>query len=324
MPDTAIISSAKMNNMSNQALANIRKREDRAVSLFSPIRSASSTATGRTIDGRFSRNDSQETPITWTPHVSGFEVTLKETGINMISAADNWKNGMQGAIMDCMEKAEASYSAKLIAGLSQINAGGVYGAFDGATNTWNIPLADKENFFQNIKSNLKVNGYKGAPTVIMDTKAALLTGHQIEQGTGNSTNLGYQYRGMNMVETNNALITGGAAFNGSAIAFESGLCGVDFWIPGENRKSLDPVQALTTNGTLGQIIVPFFDANNNKVYEVPFALYVRTIAADTLATNGSAQDFVTIVEVSIDSAFIMGELSKATETPILGYKLLAA
>ncbi|MCP4988943.1 MAG: hypothetical protein GY928_23665, partial [Colwellia sp.] len=106
---------------------------------------------------------------------------------------------------------------------------------------------------------------------------------------------------------------------------EQGLVGVDFWIPKQNRGALDAVQALTTNGAVGHVNVAFYDEFGNVKYTVPFAIFVRRVAADTSGANGSKQDWITTVEVSVDSSFATAPISGTNdESAIFAYKQLAA
>ncbi|MCP5079073.1 MAG: hypothetical protein GY951_13585, partial [Psychromonas sp.] len=220
MPDTAVISSAINAIAVNPLTGALRTREDRSVSTYMPVKAAASTATERTHNGSFARNTSIETAVAWNSHVSGFSISDKQLDNNSFSYEDAFQTGFLGAAQDVMAKAETKFIASLVAAKSQVNAGGINGTFIPATHTMDIALAQKDLFFHNLHTNLKVNKYRGTPTVIVDSLASITAGHQANQGTGNSTNLGYQYMGMNIVTTTNALITGGAANIGTAVAFE--------------------------------------------------------------------------------------------------------
>ena len=88
-PDTAVLSVAFAGAKANPLLAALRKREDRSVSGYLPIRKTKAAATERLFNHSGTRGDSLEVPITWQTSIDTFSISIKQNDNNIISFADN-------------------------------------------------------------------------------------------------------------------------------------------------------------------------------------------------------------------------------------------
>lgn len=310
IPDTAALSVAYQGEKANPMLSEIRKREDRLVSAYFPIRKAKSAATERLFNHNGTRGDSLEVPVTWATSIDTFSISSKQNDNNILSFEDNWAAQMQNSIFNILSDVETKFLANLQADRTQVNEGGVNGTFDGVDNVMEIDLADKDYFFQNVRANMNQNLYKGQLVAVVDSLSGIQAGRNIQQGAGNSTNLGWQFDNMTMTQSTNAILSGlTTTYKGAALVFPMDLAGLVPWIPKQNRKPLDPTKAMSVLGDYGQIEVPVFNADGGVAYTLPIAIHMYAERADTSAANGSKQDDLIQVELSVDTAYVSAPLS---------------
>lgn len=309
-PDTAALAVAYQGAKANPLLAELRKREDRLVSAYLPIRKTKSAATERLFNHAGTRGDSLEVPITWATSIDTFSISTKMNDNNIISFEENWAAQMQNSVFNILSDMDTKYIASLTADRTQINVGGVNGAFDGIDFVMEFPLAQKDYFYQQIDVNMKQNLHKGQLTVIADSLAGIFGAQQSNQGTGNATNLGWQFNNLNIVQSTSPILSGLTdTYIGAAFAFPTELAGLSTWIPKQNRKALDPMKAMSVLGDYGKIDVPVLDQNGNVAYTLEIAIHMYAERADTSASNGSKQDDLIQVELSVDHAYVSAPLS---------------
>lgn len=328
LPDTAALSVAYTGEKANPMLADLRKREDRAVSAYFPTRKAKSSATERLHNHTGTRGDSLEVPVTWATSIDSFSISLKQNDNNVISFEENWAAQMQNTIFNVLTDAETKFLTNLQADRTQVNVNGTAGTWDGTDFVLEIPAAEKDYFYQNIKANMNQNLYKGQIVVVADSLASINAGRTVQQGTGNATNLGWQFQNMTVTQSTNAILSGLTdTYVGAALAFPTDLAGIVPWIPKQNRKPLDPVAAMSYNGDYGSIDVPIYDENGNVAYTLPIAIHSYAERADASAANGSKQDLVIQVEMSLDTAYVSAPLSDfrgANDSVVYAYGQLSA
>ena len=327
IPDTAALSVAFRGEKSNPLLAELRKREDRLVSGYLPIRKAKAAATERLFNHSGTRGDSLEVPITWQTSIDTFSISIKQNDSNIISFDENWASQIQNSIFNVLTDAETKYIASLTADRTQVNVGGVNGTFDGTDNVMEFPATQQDFFYQQIQANMNQNLYKGQLTVVVDSLAGIFGAQQANQGTGNATNLGWQFNNMNIAQSTSAILSGLTdSYIGAALAFPTDLAGIVPWIPKQNRKPLDPAKAMSVLGDYGMIQVPVFDDKGNTAYTLDVAIHMYAERADTSAANGDKQDDLIQVELSIDTAYLSAPLSTfrgADDSVIYGFGQLS-
>ncbi|MFZ7121778.1 MAG: hypothetical protein ACOWWH_12630 [Eubacteriaceae bacterium] len=323
IPDTAALSVAFNGEKANPMFADLRKREDRSVSGYFPTRKAKSAATARAYNHTGTTGDSLESPITWQTSIDTFSISLKQNDNNIISYEENWAAQMQNTIFNILTDAESKFITNLIADRTQVNVNGTPMTWDGLDYVLENAIAEKDHFFQYIKANMNQNLYKGQITVVADSLAGIFAAQQVQQGSGNATNLGWQFQNMNIAQSTNSILSGLTdTYVGAALAFPTDLVGIVPWIPKQNRKPLDPVKAMSYNGDFGQIDVPIYDAMGNIAYTLPVAIHMYAERADASGSNGSAQDVVMQVELSLDTAYVSAPLSAfrgANDSVVYGY-----
>ena len=306
LPDTAVLASMYAGQKANPFLASLRTREDRTVSAYLPIRRAKGTATARAYNHTGDRGDSASASLTWNTIAETFSISLKQNDNNIMSFEQNYAAQLQSCVNNVLERHESAILALLIADRTQINKGTVQGTWNSTDYVMEINASASDKFFQNVRTSMKNNLYRNNIMVIADSLAYMNADFAAAQGAGNATNLGFQFNGMNIAMTTNTV---DADYNGSVIAFPMDLAGIVPWIPKQNRKALDPNKALSYVGDFGSITVPVLDDMGNVAYTVDMAVHSYASRADASASNGSAQDVVIEVEVSLDLAYVSAELS---------------
>ncbi|MCK5018800.1 MAG: hypothetical protein KAS32_17185 [Candidatus Peribacteraceae bacterium] len=306
LPDTAVLASMFIGQKANPALAALRKREDRAVDAYLPIRRSKGSATTRIYNHTGTRGDSAQTSLSWDSLTETFSVSIKQNDNNLMSFEENYASQLQSCIMNLLERHETAKLTQLIADRTQINKGRIQGAWNSIDYVMEINASVEEKFFQNIRTSMKNNLFRNNLIVIADSLAYMNADFAAAQGQANATNLGFQFNGLNIAMTTNDIDTD---YNGAAIAFNTETVGIVPWIPVQNRKALNPKDAMSYNGDWGQITVPVLDDKGNVVYTLDFAIHSYAQRADTSSSNGSEQDILLEVEVSIDIAYLSAPLS---------------
>lgn len=327
LPDTAALSVAYQGEKATPRFAELRKREDRAVSGYFPIRKTKSAATGRTHNHTGTRGDSLEVPLTWNSEVDTFSISIKQNDNNIISWEENYASQMQNSVYNVLSALETRFITNLEADRTQYNVGGGSGTWDGTDYVYEITGTESDYFYQNVRVVMNQNLHRGQLIAVGDSLSGLQASRSISQGTGNATNLGWQFQNMTIVQSTNNILDGLTdTYNGAALVFPMDLAGAVFWIPKQNRRPLDPVQALSYNGAWGSINVDIYDDKGNVAYTVPFAIHSYAERADASGNNGSEQDVVIQVEVSLDMAYISAPLSDfrgSNESVVYGFGQLA-
>lgn len=307
MPDTAVLASMYTGVKANPALSALREREDRSVYGYLPIRRAKGTATERLYNHTGNRGDSSQVSLSWNSIPETFSISLKQNDNNIISFEENYSAQLNSAIYNVLERQESAMLALLIADRTQINGGRINGSWNSTDYVMEITGGDNSSkFFQNVRASMKNNLYRNNVMVIADSLAWMNNEFGVAQGAGNGVNLGYQFNGLNIAMTTNAIDD---SYEGAAIAFPMDLCGIIPWIPKQNRKPLNAAAAMSYNGDFGQITVPVLDDKGTQVYSLDFAIHAYAERSDTSGENGNKQDVVLQVEISLDMAYVSAPLS---------------
>lgn len=312
MPDTAALATAYIGEKTNPSLAEMRKREDRATYYDFPIRKADGGASDRAALHTFGRTDSLRTQLTWESFVDGFSISMKQLDNNTISFEEAFAKGVRSCVMNNMKKADDWFIAQLLADKTQINVGGVRGTWDPVNYDMKLDNNQQDYWKEQIEANMGNNEHNGELMIIADALAHIDMTRSLNQGSGNSVNLGYQFGGGMITKTSKTLLSG---FDGSAIAFPMDHAGVFQWIPKQNRKPLDETKAISSEvGDFGSMQIPILDDKGNVAYTIDAAMSMYAKRTDTSASNGNAQDVLYQVEISWDMAYLSAPLSSFRAT----------
>lgn len=311
MPNSNAFKTANTGMLANPSLAGLHTREDRAVSAKFPIRQTATGGTARTALHTGARGDSLSAALTWATFDETFSISITQADNNVLSFAEQFASSQKNAILNLINRIDAWYVAELVAAKTQVNIGGGFGVFNVADD-YNILLADREFFFDNVKAMMENNDYVGNLTGVLDSQAAVLKGQLANQGGGNSTNTQFQFAGYDALQTSSRTILDvPTTYSASGLFFETGLVGVIPWIPQKNRKPIDPRKIMDNVGDFGQMMLPELN--------IPLAISAYATRADASGSNGSVQDVVIQYELSTDVAFSaapLGTLRGASDSVI--------
>jgi hypothetical protein len=307
MPDTAALSIAAIGEKTNPSLAAMRSREDQATYYDFQIRKSDGGLTERTALHTGSSTDSLRTQLVWNSFVDSFSISQKQLDNNTFSFEDAFAKGLKSCVMNNLKKADDWFIAQLLADKTQINVGGIRGTWDDVNYNMKLSADQKDYWKEQIEANLGNNEYNGEVIIIADSLSHIDMTRSLNQGVGNSTNLGYQFGGGEIVKTSKSILSG---FDGSAIAIPMDMAGIFQWIPVQNRKGLDMNKAISSEvGDFGSISIPVMDNKGVQKYSIDAAISMYAKRTDTSGRNGNKQDVLYQIEISWDMAKLSAPLS---------------
>lgn len=303
-------------DISIEGLKGLRYKETRPQEAYYKVRQAR-TVTGATrnfshtgVDG-----DSAKIDLSWVTYLDKFSISMKRYDNNLYSFNDVLATNMMNVFINLKDGMDTAALAYLDTNKTQVNVADKLGSFNGVNNVWENPLATgAEDFFRNAKSMMRQNYYEGAYNVLVDPVASALAEKNIAQGSGNATNLGYQFSNLNVIEHTSLADANYTTGLGYFFTPESIAC-LD-WIPKQNREGFGNLENATVDN-------PFFTSIVEPFFGLRLAVHIYKEGADTSATNGSEQDVVWQYEFSVDLSLNHAPLSTANETPIFAVGISA-
>lgn len=285
---------------------NLRTREDRTVSTYMKSRNAGATGTGRTHNHTGSRGDSFAVDLVWSTISKTFSISLKQFDNNIFSWEEAFAHEVFAAALDIHEQIETNSIDFLKTNRTQVNIATARGSFNGTPNfAFEVAESEKEQVYQIIRAMMRANNYRSSIDVIADQLLYIDAEKYIAQGSGNATNLAYQFQGMNIVES---IELDDANYEaGVALALPSGTFAAFDWIPKQNRMG---------KGDYFSVLGGYGSMPDPTGSGMTLAMHAYTERADTSAANGSEQDDLLQVELSVDIAYALAPLSAADETPV--------
>jgi len=157
---------------------------------------------------------------------------------------------------------------------------------------------------------MEVNNLKGQYVFFCDSQAYNLFEYNMNQGQGNSNNLGFQYGNASFVHS----IGLEDKFGGLTGTYDKGtfivvpvdaLASLD-WIPVQNRQGVS-----TTEQTYGTLV--------NPIDGLTYAIHEYAQRSDESAVGGYTQDEVRQYELSIDIALEAAPLESGGETVLQAF-----
>ena len=312
MPDTAALSSAYVGEKTNTSLTDLRNREDRATYYDFPVRKGQGSATERTALHTGDSPGSNRAQVTYKSVIDTFSLSKKQLDNNTISFEQAFANGVRSCIMNNLKDADDWYLAQLLLDKTQINVGGGRGEWDAINYDYKLTQSQKDYWKEQIEAVMSNNEYNTELLIIADSLAWADMTRSLNQGVGNSVNLGYQFGGGEIVKTSKQILNN---FDGSAIAIPMDQTGLFQWIPRENRQPIDMRAAMSGEvGSFGSISVPVADDKGAVKYTIDAAMSMYAKRTDTSSLNGNKQDVLYQVELSWDMGYISAPLSSYRAT----------
>ena len=273
-------------------IADLRKREDRATHAYIQNRAARSLTSARTFDHTGAVADSTEVDILFSTYTDEFSTSLKRGDNNLFNDAEILSHEIQNAFINLHEGIETALvtwldTNKTTAGAATKRVSG--GIFDTVNDAYAIASADSDEYWHIIKSIFRQDKFSGTNIdIVTDSLLASTGDFKAQQGQGNSTNLGFQFSGLNVVES--IEVADATYANGVSFCMPAGMTGIIDWVPKQNRMGKGNFDSVL--GGYSTIVDPLTGMS--------FAIHGYTERADTSGTNGSGQDEVTQWEISLD------------------------
>ena len=280
--------------MYRESLAAMREREDHVETTYFLTRVSDTVTNTRTFNHTGGNGGSAAVSITWDTYVRSWSQTLKQMRNNVVSTEDMMRNEMRNAILDLHRAINNDSLLFLATERATAAAKPVYAnaTYNGLTETYEIAAADADTAYYDMNSVFVDEEYSNTGLVIVaDTIRMKKDAFLQAQGPGNDTNYAYQYNiGGNQVFVDPEAIDKANYGNGVYFAYPRGTVGMLSWIPPENREGAGgPGQ---TGGMYATVPDP--------VLGITYALHMYEERADATAVNGSAQDIIYQMELSVD------------------------
>lgn len=290
-------------------LKTLRTREDQPTKAYLKNRTSRSLTNARAHDHTGATSDTTEVDIDYTVYTDKFATSLKRGDYNLLETAEIMAHEVENAMINLMEGIETALVSFLDSNKTLVSAppsGALKRATFNATNdVFEIASADENQFWLIAKSILRQHKYAGGSFDIVADSLLVSKGEFLtQQGQGNSTNLGFQFSGLDVAES--IELSDANYLNGLMYMWQSGMAGILDWIPRQNREGWGDMESY--NGGYSTIIDPFTG--------LEFAIHGYSQRADTSGSNGQTQDVTTEFEVSIDLSPQVAPLTTADESPL--------
>jgi hypothetical protein len=290
--------------------AELRKREDRAVSGYAMKRQSRTPTSARSATHTGTSGDSMELPFTWTTYADTFVISLKQMDNNIFGFEQALAQNIKNCILNIHAAIESDTNSALLTAVTQVVTSttpmGTRVPWNATNYAYEISADDSKQFFQLAKQAMLANKYpQGAFDVIAGLNVAANGDFWRSQGNSNATNTGFQFTGLNIAPSPN--MTDSNYENGVALFLPKEQFALIDWIPKQNRIGYGDYNSYT--GGYGSMMDPTGTG-------LTFAVHGYSLRADTSSANGVAQDNQMEFEISVDIATALCPLSTSNETVV--------
>lgn len=309
LPESAAIKAASLAEMANPSFSEMRTSASRTITAKFPIRQAAGGAVVRVASHSGSNPDTNSETISWSKFVEDFSISLTLADNNLYSWMELYAAAKRNAVLNLIERVDASFVASLLADESTANAGGGNGTFDAASDEFQVAAAYGDNFFGEIKAMMASNLYKSNIVGLVDSQGAVLADKLGRDGAGNASNTQAQLLGYSSIMPTSRTLLSTGTYQGSGVFYQNGLVGVNFWVPEKNRKTINAEAAMKSSvGDFGQFTVPEYPG-------ITFANSIYAGRSDQSGSGGDEQDVLIHEEISLEMAYVSAPVTSFhTET----------
>lgn len=240
-----------------------------------------------------SMGTSSRTSLSFTTYAREFTISDDNARSNTFNAARQLAAQIRNARLDIAAEIESDMITKLEAFRNTVDPSSVLSTWDSSNYVNEIANANKEDYFNYMETEMRGRDYSGMLQVINTNAANAFIQKYQAQGTGNSTNLEFQFPGLEFY-------TSGSMTNLSDYLFTSYVVekyslGLVDWIPPKNRDNLQ-------HGLWDFEAIP----DPMGIFDSGFALATYKTVQDSSDADanigGNTQDAVWKFEMSIDVA----------------------
>lgn len=309
-PSSVFMMLLKNRNFLIPDVRGLRTKEERPTKTYLKNRAARALTNSRLHNHSGANADSTEVDIAFTTYADSFSTSLKRADNNVFADAEILAHEMENALINLHEGIETALVTFLDTNKTQVSAppsGNLKRAtFDAVNDAYTIASGDADEYWHIIKSIFRQEKYRtGLIDVIADSQLFSTGDFKAQQGQGNSTNLGFQFSGLDIAESIEVDDT--ATFpQGISYAWPTGLAGIIDWIPQQNRRGKGNFDSVL--GGYSTMIDPMTG--------LQLAVHGYTERGDTSAAEGDSQDEVTEWEISIDLSPQLAPLTTANASPV--------
>ena len=291
----------------------LKTSDQRAGSVKLLNRTITAVGTNRSATHTGAFGDSTTTPLTWKTYQLPFKVSVKQGDRNIFENQARFDNSLRNAILDIHAEIDTDLNAFLASDKTQVAETTVAKAtWDAATFAYKVSLANKDDYFQILKSIMRKNGYKGALDLVSDSYKRMDGEKIFANGSQNAVNTAWMSSGLTHFEDHN--LVDGAFAQGLSYAIPEGAVTVLPWINPLNDKGAGSEDGVT--GVFTKLKDPLGSG-------LDFHVHYKKGLADTQAVGGEYQDIVTEFEISLDLAIVTAPMSTANESAIVKFGQLA-
>jgi len=304
-PNPVLMLLQQNNSMLIPGLDSIKNSDQRTKSISILNRATTTGASARSHNHTGSVGDSTLANMSCATKSRAFKMSLKMGDRNEESYQEMFANRLLSAIMDLHADIETYSLAWLASSKSQVvkSATPKNVEWDASNYLAKVAAADADYLAQYSKSFMRQQWYDWGLDAIADPRMYALLQQQSAQGAYNATNLGFQFAGIDYVESTDDL-TNPTGVEASGYLIPKATVGLVSWIPAANRANAKKGIYEYSN-----IIDPLGSG-------LTFAVHQYTAGADNNATFGETQDVNEFFEVSIDISCVAADISTASESPI--------
>lgn len=276
----------------------LKTRDDRAIEAHLLARTKRTSGSARAHNHTGTFDDSQKVTLTWTTKSDKFAISLKLLDKSVFDFNTVLANKIEQACMNILEDKETEAIAYLRAqrATQQPTLKGV--TFNATNDAVEVDATEENKFFQRLRSLMRQNYFGTQLDVIADAQMAVQAEFLAAQGTGNATNWGFQFMGLNIAES--VELDDSNYSEGIAMVMPAGSVAALNWIPKQNRQGWGDYNSYV--GGYGTF----------QFLGYTFAVHGYAGRSDTSGSNGDAQDVTMEFEVSLDSSFNKAPLDYTT------------
>lgn len=271
------------------------------VDLFTRVYTASGTAK-EAAHAAAAFPDSFSKDVVYIQRQQKFKVSYKQADNNRFGYDSILQSEMKNKILSMYLDLSSYVTAWLNTNRSQVGVDSIIN-FDETTNDqFDVPVADKDLFFEYLKSAMRKNKYNGALDVVADQRLAAHYRKLASNGRQNADNTAYQLPGIDLVEEPQLAISAG----GTGYAWQKGLVGMTTWNEKANARG---------EGSIGNN-EGLFTTMKDPVLPFKHDVHVKRDVADTSGSAGNVQDIVDEYELTCTFTVQGAWESTANATPI--------
>lgn len=259
--------------------------------------------------------DSGVVSLSWSAKTRTFTMTLKQANTSVWSFQEEFENEIRQCVIDFANGLESTAATYLFNNRSGVNTAAVKGTFNATNDVYAITQSTYGDEAMMItKVVMDINKYQGIKlNIVCDSIAYTTFLKQAAQGASNSTNLSFQFMGIEFIH--DASMTAAAAAldatytKGMWIAVPEGYVACLDWIPVENRRGIETS-------------VNMYGSLRNPVDGLQYATHTYETRSDGTSVNGQVQDVTTETQMGIYVSFNHAPSSVANETPMMAFVLV--